>query len=68
MGLLLIGGIIGLLIPTNQRVACMCIGLAAGGLLMGGITIGAPKASSCLSQSSGLGYLTFNSFKACDKV
>jgi hypothetical protein len=68
MGLILLGGIIGFLLPTNQRVASMCIGLAAGGLLAGGIIIGAPKASSCLAQSSGAGYLTFNSFKACDKV
>jgi hypothetical protein len=68
MGLILIGGIIGFFVPTNQRVACMCIGLAAGGFLAGGIIIGAPKASSCFAQSQGLGYLTFNAFKACDKV
>jgi hypothetical protein len=68
MGLILIGGIIGLLVPTNQRAACMCIGLAVGGLLAGGIIIVAPKASTCLAQSSGAGYLTFNSLKACDKV
>lgn len=68
MGLLLLGGIVGFLVPTNQRVACMCIGLAAGGLLASGIIIAAPKASSCLAQSQGLGYLTFNSFKTCDKV
>jgi hypothetical protein len=46
----------------------MCIGLAAGGLLAGGIIIAAPKASTCFAQSSGIGYLTFNSLKACDKV
>ena len=68
MGLLLLGGIVGFLVPTNQRVACMCIGLAAGGLLASGIIIAAPKASSCLAQSYGFGYLTFNSFKTCDKV
>jgi hypothetical protein len=68
MGLILLGGIIGFFVPTNQRVASMCIGLAAGGLLFGGIIIGAPKASTCLAQSSGVGYLTFNSFKTCDKV
>ena len=68
MGLLLIGGIVGLLVPTNQRAACIFIGLAAGGLLAGGIIIAAPKASNCLAQSSGLGYLTFNSFKSCDKA
>jgi hypothetical protein len=68
MGLILLGGIIGLLLPTNQRVASMCLGLAAGGLLAGGIIIGAPKASNCLAQSSGVGYLTFNSLKACTKV
>lgn len=68
MGLILLGGIIGFFVPTNQRMACICMGLAAGGLLAGGIIIVAPKASSCLSQSHGLGYLTFNAFKACDKV
>lgn len=68
MGLILIGGIIGFFVPTNQRVACMCIGLAAGSLLAGGIIIMAPKASNCFAQSSGFGYLTFNSFKACAKV
>lgn len=68
MGLILIGGIIGLLVPTNQRAACMCIGLAAGGLLAGGIIIAKPKASSCFAQSSGAGYLTFNAFKGGDKV
>jgi hypothetical protein len=46
----------------------MCIGLAVGGCLAGGIIIVAPKASTCLAQSSGAGYLTFNSLKACDKV
>lgn len=68
MGLILLGGIIGLLVPTNQRVACMCMGLAAGGILAGGIIVVAPKASSCFAQSSGAGYLTFNAFKACDKL
>jgi hypothetical protein len=68
MGLILIGGIIGFLIPTNQRVASMCIGLAAGALLAGCIIIAAPKASSCFAQSSGFGYLTFNTLKACEKV
>jgi hypothetical protein len=46
----------------------MCIGLAAGGMLAGGIIIAAPKSSTCFAQSSGLGYLTFNSLKACEKV
>jgi hypothetical protein len=46
----------------------MCIGLAVGGCLAGGIIIVAPKASTCLAQSSGAGYLTFNSLKECDKV
>lgn len=68
MGLILLGGIIGFFVPTNQRMACVCMGLAAGGLLAGGVIIVAPKASSCLAQSHGIGYLTFNSFKACDKV
>jgi hypothetical protein len=68
MGLILLGGILGFLLPTNQRVASMCLGLAAGGLLAGGIVIMAPKASNCLAQSSGAGYLTFNSFKPCAKA
>lgn len=68
MGLILIGGIIGLLVPTNQRAATICIGLAVGGVLGGGIILVAPKASHCFAQSHGAGYLIFNAFKACDKV
>jgi hypothetical protein len=37
-------------------------------MLAGGIIIAKPKASSCLAQSSGFGYLTFNSLKACEKA
>lgn len=68
MGLILLGGIVGFLLPTNQRVACMCMGLAAGGMLAGGIIIAKPKASTCFKQSQGLGYLTFNTLKPCEKT
>lgn len=67
MGLILLGGIIGFLLPTNQRVACMCIGLAAGGLIASSVILTTPKASTCFKQSSGLGYLTFNTLKPCEK-
>ena len=68
MGLILIGGIIGLLVPTNQRAATICIGLAVGGVLGGGIIMAVPKASHCFAQSQGAGYLIFNAFKSCDKL
>jgi hypothetical protein len=54
---------------NGDRVASGGVGFAVGALLMGFTLIVSPASSQCLTKSHGVvGYLMFNSFKACPTV